>query len=236
MQTEENKNCIHESVLIAIKAREIKMRPRWQFVLRGTLAVLGGILIALTLLYLVSLIIFASRESGAAFVSSFGFRGFLAFLRALPWLLIAFSVLFIVLLEILVKRYSFAYRKPLVYSACGIIVLVVAGGFVIAGTSFHRMLSDEKSNQGMPHFAQRLYRSFGDLSFSDIYRGVIVSTTTNGFIVHGRLGRPMMILVNSETREQAMSGLDVGEAVVVFGPNASDSVQAIGIQEIGDDE
>ncbi len=214
------------------------MRPRWQFILRGVLAFLGGVLMALVLLYLISLIIFIARQSGAAFVPAFGLKGVWAFLRALPWLLIVFSLVFIVLLEVLVRHYPFAYKRPLAYSACGIIVLVVAGGFIVAGTSLHRMLSDEQGDQRVPRMTQKFYRFFGQYPLREIRRGLIVSTTTSGFILRegGRTSSPTVILVGPRTQTQSVDGLRIGEAVVVFGPNASDSVQAIGIQEIGDDE
>jgi hypothetical protein len=234
MQTEENKNCTHESVLAAIKAGEIKMRPRWQFILRGTLAVLGGILIALTLLYLVSLIIFASRESGAAFVSSFGFRGFFAFLMALPWLLITFSVLFIVLLEILVQRYSFAYSRPLVYSACGIIILVVAGGFVVASTSLHRGLFRQAERQELP-FGGIFYKSlFERPELLDIHRGIITATTTRGFLIQDRRGRMFMVNVGSSTRRLPDERFMPKRMMVIFGDTASDTIEAFGVRPIDD--
>ncbi len=216
---------MNEELLEAIKTGEIKMRPRWQFVLRGALAVLGGVLIALLLLYLISLIIFTSRETGVAFVPVFGLRGIVAFLRALPWLLIFFSAVFVILLEILVRHYAFAYRRPLVYSGLGIVVLVVAGGFLVAGTSLHRRL---------PPFAQGFYYFGPPPTFRDIHRGIITSTTTQGFVIKSRMGGMLLVNVASGTQTDAQSALQPGDMVVIFGPESSDTIEAIGVRQIGE--
>lgn len=232
MTEEIEKKSAREEVLDAIRSGEVQMRPRWQFVLRGTLAVLGGVLIALVLLYLVSLIIFTSRQTGAAFVPAFGLRGIFAFLRALPWLLITLSLVFIVLLEILVRRYSFAYRRPLIYSGAGIIVVVVAGGFLVASTSLHHRLFDRATSQRLPSFARVFYYIGPAPRFSDIHRGVITSTTTRGFIIQSRMGEKRSVAVASGTQITENDGLELGDMVVIFGPEASDTIEAIGVRKI----
>lgn len=232
MNEESQQKSEQEEILDAIKAGDIKMRPRWQFVVRGILAVLGGVLIALVLLYLISLIIFTARQTGAAFVPAFGLRGAFAFARALPWLLIIFSLAFIVLLEILVRGYSFAYRRPLIYSACGIIVLSIIGGFVVAGTSLHSRLLARADRQRLPAFAQNFYR-FNQQSFRDIHRGLIVSTTTDSFMIRGRMGEVLHVSVASGTQSVGMGAFGMGDLIVVFGPEASGTIQAIGVRRIG---
>src|SRR5262245_42216017 len=107
---------VKHTVLDAIKAGQVHMKPRWHFVLRGILLVLESILLALSLRYLASFIMFIVYRSGVWFTPGFGFRGLRVFLLSIPWLLILVSVAFLVLLELLVKRYAFAYKKPLAYS------------------------------------------------------------------------------------------------------------------------
>lgn len=228
--TEKN---LQQEVLCAIKDGEITMRPRWQFVLRGTLAVLGGVLIALALLYLISLIIFMSRQTGAAFVPAFGLRGVLSFLRELPWLLVSLSLLFIVLLEILVRRYSFAYSRPLVYSVLGIMVIVVGGGFVVASTTFHRGLADRAERHQLP-FGEGFYRGMDQIDPFDIHRGIITATTTSGFLMKARRGHSFVVTVSSSTAEDLDGELAPGRMVVIFGDVASDTIEAIGVRVIGD--
>src|SRR3989344_3614541 len=113
---------IKEEVIARIKRGETIMRPRWHFVLRAMLYALGVLIAALALVYLASFIMFVLRETGLLFVPSFGFRGVGVFLFSLPWFLILLSLVFVFVLEVLVRRYAFAYRKPLLYSVFGIVI------------------------------------------------------------------------------------------------------------------
>ena len=133
-------NELRDKVLGAIKNGKVKMRPKWHYVLKTALAITGGVLLSLALLYLVSFIFFALRANGVWFMPAFGLSGMRTFVMSLPWLLIFTSLLFIIILEILVKRYAFAYRKPLLYSVLGILALAIIGGFALARAPFHRSL------------------------------------------------------------------------------------------------
>ena len=131
---------IHISVLKAIASGEVAMRPRWHFVLKTALVSTGGVIVLCAVLYLASFVIFVSRQTGGSFVPIFGSRGWYHFFISLPWVLILLSFIFVIILEILVRRYSFGYRQPLLFSVMGIVVIVVAGGGIVAQTSFHRGL------------------------------------------------------------------------------------------------
>src|SRR3990167_8644737 len=129
---------IKAKILAAIESGKVTMRPRWHFVLQATLVICGLVIVLLALLFLTSFIIFSLRNTGVWFAPSFGYRGIGVFLTSLPWLLIGLTVIFVVLLEILVKKYSFAYRQPLLYSALALVLIVTIGGVAIAQTPFNR--------------------------------------------------------------------------------------------------
>ncbi len=228
----ENNTSFKQEVLEAIKERHVAMRPRWQFILAGVLAVIGGILIALVLLYLVSFIIFVLRQTGVGFVPSFGARGWFAFFVSLPWLLILFATIFVVILEILVRRYAFAYRRPLLYSVCCILALVIVGGFFVASTPLHRKLFVSAEEQHLP-FGAPFYRGFGDREFGNIFRGRVVATTTEGFVLQGRRG-PLMIIVTPQTQLPFDTEFLPGNIVVVFGDRSSSTIEAVGVRTIGE--
>jgi hypothetical protein len=228
---ENTKKTVQEEVVEAIKDGRVCMRPRWQFVLRGALAVLGGILIALVLLYVISLMLFMMKQSGVAVAPLIGWKGVLAFMRALPWLLIVFSLVFIILLEVLVRRYAFAYRRPLLVSAVGIIVLVFAGGFVIAQTSFHaRIFRGARDHKLL--FVERVYRS-GGMPPPGVYRGFIDATTTQGFYLRAVEGGRLPVGITKETRLPRAWEPRHNMPVIIFGFPASDTVQAVGVKVLG---
>src|SRR3989344_2081055 len=129
MNDKPHKKSIHEAVLERIRGGEVTMRPRWHFMLKATLVVAGIALAGLTLLFVVSLAMFALRASGVWFMPAFGWHGFAVFLWSLPKLLILLAIVFIIILELLVRHYAFAYRRPLLISALMVIALALLGGF-----------------------------------------------------------------------------------------------------------
>ena len=175
---------IEHDVMSAIESGQIKMRPRWQFVLTATLLGVGAVVLLLTLLYLFSFILFALHESGAWFVPNFGASGWWAFFHRLPWVLIGFVILFVVVLEVLVRRYAFAYRRPLLASALWIIGIVLVGGAIISATRFHNTIFDFARRNGLPVIGG-IYRQFGAPRFDDIHRGDIVQVATGTFVIGG---------------------------------------------------
>ena len=227
---------VKTEILEAIKRGNVKMRPKWFFLLQSGLAIAGGALVGLTLLYLTSLIIFILRRNGVWFVPVFGPLGWFAFLISLPWLLIVLVLVFVLILEILVRHFSFAYRRPLLYSALGIVVLVVGGGFIVAATGFHRQFGRYADQHRLP-FAGNFYRGAGHDHFSDIHRGVVDATTTDGFtmIMPGMPAGVIRIIITPRTRLPYGMDFDLGDSVVVFGVGSTNTIQAFGIQEIMDD-
>src|SRR3989344_577393 len=97
-----NHNSIKDAVLAKIKSGQAKMKPRWHFVLKDALFAMGSVIVALTLLYLLSFVIFVLHRNGAWFAPSLGLRGAREFFFALPWLLILTMAVFAGILEILV--------------------------------------------------------------------------------------------------------------------------------------
>ena len=55
MEQNNNHNGIKKQITEAIKSGSLAMRPRWHFIFRTVLVILGMILMGLTILYLMSL-------------------------------------------------------------------------------------------------------------------------------------------------------------------------------------
>ncbi len=221
---------IKERVLEAIKSGNTHMRPKWHFILYGALFVIGGIILLLVILYLASFIVFTVRHTGVVFAPRFGSRGLFVFLRSLPWLLILLSLFFIVILEVLVRRYSFAYRKPLLYSIFAIVLIVVVGG--VSAESLHRPIFRAAGEDRLP-FGGRFYQHFGMPHFHDIHRGTVGKLTDNGFTLkEEEYEATSTVFINDRTRMPPGIDIKEGDTVVVFGDSDNGEIQSYGIQEI----
>lgn len=235
MDNETDKKPIQEKILQAIRSGRVKMRPKWRFVLHAALIVSGAILLLLALLYLVSFAVFSLRETGAWFVPAFGPRGWYAFLRAIPWFLIAVSLVFIAILETLVRRHSFAYRRPLLVSVCGIVLVVAIGSFIAGQAHFHGRFFRYAEGNRLP-FAGRFYRAFGERHFRDVHAGTITALGGRGFVMEDRSGEALTVAITPRTRLPFGMDFSAGDAVVVFGERDDHTVQAFGIRRVADFE
>ncbi len=222
---------LHEKILEAIKDKKIKMQPKWHFWLRAGLVITGVLILMLTLLYLVSFIIFMLHQTGGWFAPSFGFRGWRDLLFSFPWLLLLLSLIFIIILETLVKRYAFAYRYPLLYSVAGIMMFVLVGGFIVAATPFHDKLSKFSKENKIP-LAGKFYRELGQRQFNHIYLGKVTELGQNEFLIENRLGEILRAIIATSTRSPLGNNFFQGENVVIFGDRHDNVVNLIGIRKI----
>jgi hypothetical protein len=223
---------IKERILDRIRSGQVVMRPKWHFVLKALLAAVGGLLLLLAALYLVSFILFVARQTGAWFGPGFGPPGVGALLRSLPWTLIILSVIFVAILEVLARRYAFAYRRPLLYSIAAIVLLVLVGGVLVA--PLHRALFRDMREHRLSMFAERFYRGFGPLPFPsrELYRGTVAELTSGGLILEDFQGVTTSVRFTPRTRMIRGGTFAVGDEVAVFGMTSGTDVFAHGIRAL----
>jgi len=226
---------IRDKVLDSIKTGRVTMRPRWHFVLRAAFAIVGAVFLSLTLLYLASFIVFIVHYNGAWYVPAFGMRGLRVFLLSLPWILILVALIFVGILEVLVRRYTFAYRRPLLYSAAGVMILVMVGGIAVARTPFHQGFMRRAEDRHLP-FAGGMYREFGMRKMDHIHKGTVNEVNENGFVMRGRMGDQFTIVFTPQTRLPYGYDFQMGDMVVIFGDRVSSTITAFGVRRIEDGE
>ncbi|MBI2623832.1 MAG: hypothetical protein HYW65_04700 [Candidatus Liptonbacteria bacterium] len=221
---------LKDTILGAIKEGHTKMRPRWHFVAERAFIGAGAVLLLLALLYLASFMVFALRESGAWFAPQFGSRGWLTFLRSLPWVLILLSVGFIVALEALVRKYQFAYRTPLLYSLVGVVLLVALGGLIAA--PLHRGPFAAAWRDALPGFVGKWYRQFGMPHMRDIHRGMVRRIMPEGFVVEDARGATSSVMLRQWRGRPFYPPFREGDRVFIFGDAASSGIEAYGVEQV----
>lgn len=230
MEQQDHNKSIKDQILESIETGKVAMKPRWHFVMRAALLIVGTVLASLALLYVVSFAVFMLRESGALFAPTFGLRGLEEFLLSLPVLFVILALVFIVVLEVLVRRYEFAHRKPLVYSVLGITLLVVIGGIVIDRVHIHEGLFRHAQEGSLP-FGGPLYRKFGEPSHRNVIVGTITETTDSGFSMYSHHREVFMVVVTNNT-DLPTKELVEQDFVAVFGPRQQNIIQAVGIKKL----
>jgi len=231
---QERKNCdsvglLKDQIMASVKGGRLKMRPKWYFVLRASLWAVGIVLAALAGLYLASLLMFVAHETGISMAPTFGWPGIVLFLKSLPWVLILLVLIFIVILELLVRHYSFAYRVPLVYSGLAVLFLVGAGGLLVAMTPFHKMMAECPPAGGPPPCAIGIYRDLDPERHGDIHEGKITQIVGQNYIIANRKEEELLIVVTPETKLPLGADFKVGDRIVVMGELADSQIEAWGI-------
>ena len=221
-----------DDVLKAIEDGRVKMRPKWQFVAKTALMILGLVLLALTVLYLVSFIVFVLWRTGVLYLPGFGFHSFGIFFLSLPWILILLAAVFMLLLEIFIRRYSFAYGRPFLYSALAVIFLGIIGGIIIGETPLHERFFDEAENGRLP-LAGSIYEYFGQQP-QNVTVGLITQITANGYqIQSGDADDVYSVVVTPQTQAPPPGSLKAGDIILILGSNQGKTILAQGIQKPG---
>ncbi|MFH0852662.1 MAG: hypothetical protein V1845_03605 [bacterium] len=230
MEEPQNKS-LQNLILEKIKSGKAKMRPRWHFILKAGLFVAGFVIATFALLYLTSFILFILRQTGVWFLPAFGWRGMGVFLISFPWLLILVGIIFVILLEIMVRHYSFAYRKPLLYSLAAIIAFVAVAGLIAAKTTFHERLFLRARQEKLP-IAGPFYREFGMPRMENAHIGTIIEITNDGFLMEDLKGEKLTIIVSPETSFPLGIDFQKDDRVMILGERSGNSVKALGIRRI----
>lgn len=225
MEKKEIKNEILES----IKSGRIKMKPQWFFVLTGALFIVGIILVLCALLLLTSFIFFSINQSGIGFGPGFGARGTLIFFEYLPWTLIGLSVVFIIILEILVRRYSFGFKNPLLFSLLAILLIVIAGG--IAAAPLHKE-PFKRASENNPPFAGSFYREFMPEIPADVNKAEFIGTFESGFIVKNDQNEELSVFLPELAFSQLKNNFEPGDNMIIFGRRDLNEIQAFGVKKI----
>ena len=217
-------------ILKKIKSGEVEMKPHWHFVLKSLLLLLGVIVTSLLVVYILSFILFFLRQSGIGFVPLYGFRGVIIFVMNSPWLLIASVGALVVVLQLLVKKYSFSFRQPLLYSLIGIVFLVLLSSYVLERTQFHHRLQGFATERGLPVF-DSLYRGIDEKRPENIIFGSITEIKDDGFMLETDTDESLKVFISKETRQRPNTMYGISDTVLVFGDRTgASSVAALGVR------
>lgn len=139
---------IQENIIDSIKSGKVHMKPRWYFVLKFILHILLLVVVFFASIYLLSFIGLVLHEKELFNIFDLSPKGLKVLMSSIPWIIVMLSVCLFIVLYVLVKDYSFVYRKPLAYSFFGLIMFVVLVGFIIhvfdVNFKFARMGEDQR--------------------------------------------------------------------------------------------
>lgn len=224
---------MEESILARIRAEAVHVRPRAYFSLQLVALALLAIAVLVFSILVFNFIFFTVRINGNGTLLDFGPRGFLAYALFFPWPFLFLDIACIVLLEMLVRRFRFGYRSPILYLLIGLAAICIAGGFAMdRGTSFNdHLLNRAHENRLPPPFGALYGRAPQPPGPGS---GVCKCTIT---AIHGTTisaddadADPIRHLtIIADPHDPALSTLKVGDVVFVAGDESSSTIRAYGI-------
>ena len=221
MSKPKNKSNVASDVMVKIKTGDVKMRPKYYFILGSAILGIGlGMLLVISI-FTVSIISFHLRFHGSLDFLHFGSMGIRPFWANFPWIFVIVAVIAVAAGIKLVKRYDFSYKKSLVGIAIGIITLVLTIGGAVVKVVYEQP-------EFLPTPLKPLYdqKFVGDQwltgEITQLDQGEIVVVTPDGESLDVRLTDQTIMPMHKE--------LSPGDWVRVVGENKAGYFEAVGIR------
>jgi hypothetical protein len=216
------------TVMATIEQGSVKMRSRWFFIIQTALVGACILVISGMVVYVVSLAVFVTEESGVWVAPQYGWQGFLLFARSIPWFLIISAVTLLSITEVMARRFSFVYSRPLAYSFALLVVCIAVAGSVVAQTSFHRSLSEFVNRHQVP-IVPMWYKRYDPEAQQGVWRGRVIMRGDGRFVIERRSGLTTTIMISTETRLPPFP-INENDRVMVIGVGETSTVSAWGIR------
>ncbi len=240
MENNQEQKNIRETILGKIIRDEIKMRPRFFFVLRFILLVFVIIIVLVTSVLICNFIAFSIRVNGHDTLLTFGFSGVERFLLFFPWLYLLIDVAFIGFLEWLVRRFEFGYKIPILHLLCMILLpTLFISVFIDRGTPFN----DNLFNQAREHHLPGSIGGFYEHAHkphkpgSGFCKCTIINIDEAGFSAEDRdfgENTPITVIVPEDNPHIDYNSIYVGNVVFVAGDSKDGFLYAFGIAPLPD--
>lgn len=222
---------LDKTIMEKIRAGEVVMRSRPYLIFKNVLWVMGLCILAAVGVLIFSFVLFALRSSGLWVLPYFGWRGWREFLIYFPWVLAAAVLVFVLAVEWFVKKYTFAYRRPLLYSSLFVAVLLIVGGYLVFATPLHQQLSIYVSKNHLP-VMENVYGSLPPVVPDDVYVGRVLSVRPGQLDFFTNQGKGYTVIISPNTRLPFGGQVLPQDHILVIGDADDATITAYGIKKI----
>ncbi len=135
---------ITQEIMKKIDAGQIKMKPRWYFVIGSTITFIGLISTVIVSTFSVGLIRFSLRSHGPM-----GNLKFDQMMSNFPWWTLIIAILGLTFGIWLIRQYDFSYKMKPWLIIIGFILAIIIGGYIIDVTGTNDTISRKGPMKGM---------------------------------------------------------------------------------------
>jgi magnesium-transporting ATPase (P-type) len=135
---------ITQEIMKKIDQGEIKMKPKWYFILGSIFTFMGLIGTVIVSTFSVGLIKFSLRSHGP--IAQYKFD---QIMTSFPWWTLVLSILGLVLGIWLIRHYDFSYKIKPWLIIIGFILAIIIGGYIIDMTGVNDIISRKGPMKGL---------------------------------------------------------------------------------------
>jgi len=228
---------IKKGILEKIRNGEVRMHSRAYFAGKVALLALLAILVVATSAFLASFIYFDFSVTHRMSLLNFGGRGIEAFFAVFPWTILAIDIVLVALFALLLRRWSFAYRRPIAYLLLGVLAAVAGVGALLSRTPIHVVMLDQEMHGGVPVVGMIYDRVQRSSPEHGVFRAVVTLVGTSTFSVEHLDGDDDWddgnCIVITEGEDPIEKTLRPGDLVIVAGDYTEGQIRAYGVEKIG---
>lgn len=174
---------IQEKILAKIHLGSVPMHSRAYFLFRAALVSIAAALVLAGALFALSFLFFSVHESGVGYLLEFGEHGIGAFVALFPWTSLLLFIAFVVVLELLVRRFDFSYRFPLLRIFLWILIIGIVGSTLIGLTPLHSSLLSAADKDELPLLGPWYEQIHDSHVEQGVYRGDITAVAPTYFVI-----------------------------------------------------
>jgi hypothetical protein len=190
------------------------------------------IFIFLAAVFVFSLMLFVLSRYGFMYMPFFGFMATVKALSAIPLLLLFATIVLLVLIEIISRQYTIAFKRPLVVTLLSITSFAAVVSYIISQTGIHEYIHSYAKLHRLDMMSRAYDRPIpfkprGDMT---VIRGEVVATTSTSTSV--RLFDGVVLIAYASTSfNNTFVQPEVGRDIVLFGTFLGDRFEIIDIRE-----
>jgi len=200
------------------KIQNIKTKPRWIFVLRFLWLLIGTLISALIVIFVLSLITFILFYSKNNLIQHQELMSFKMFFSVMPWAIIGLLTIFLIIFELFIKKLLPLYRIPLIITIGLVIAFLGISSFLInQNKSFKSMC---QCQQGKFKFVDWIISSNKTKYDQIIKTGIVNKINTD--MVEIKIGEELLNVNNNIFCGYCLANLKELDEVLVSGNWVSD--------------
>lgn len=226
----QQKNTMKDQILQKINMQELSMRPKSSFIWKIAIVVFLTIVVFIISVFICNFILFHIIESGRGALLEFGPRGYISFLRFFPWTLLLADIALIMGLQSLLKTFEFGYKRPGIYLAAGLVIVVLASGLIVSmSTPLNKELQRQSQIGHLPRpvgeFYDQARRPPGERGICECRVLEVSESTIIVQDVHNEARTPITIQLPPEFSHD----FEVGSILFIAGDILNDEIRPFGI-------